>query len=144
MNDAEIRAAALEVVHAETTPPLEACFGVDPVVPIRAWLSAKAVACFWLAGHPADDAEPITAEWVQSLRFVADTTDEFEGGPQTVWVFRDEHGDVVLTLDPPEPPPFPVEWNAYLGPVEDYNPWPRTLLTRGDLRLLLAALGVPR
>mgnify|MGYP000007450055 CR=1 FL=1 len=45
----EYRAAAMEVVNAVTVPPLEQCYGVDPVVPIQAWLSAKAVACGYLA-----------------------------------------------------------------------------------------------
>ena len=64
----ELRAAAIEVVRAESIPPLDQCHGMSVLcVPVQAWLSAKAVACDCLIERVADEHKPATAEWMMTL-----------------------------------------------------------------------------
>ncbi len=60
----ELRAAAEEVCREARridhyTPTI--------TIPTSVLLSAAAVACNWRAEHPADDGEPTTEEWLESL-----------------------------------------------------------------------------
>jgi hypothetical protein len=66
--DEDFRKAALEIVNTESNPPLDECYGVDAVViPTQSWLSAKAVACMYLAEHPADDDEAADRDWTNKI-----------------------------------------------------------------------------
>jgi hypothetical protein len=53
----EMRDCAREIVNTESQPPLDECYGKDPVVPIQAWLSAKALAAFTLGQDQPDERE---------------------------------------------------------------------------------------
>ncbi len=81
----------------------------------------------YLAEHPADDAEPITGEWLR-------TTSAY-----TFVELPDNDGTNVLF----EIEPFgPDEYRPQLSEGSDMIVL-RRLKTRGDLRRLCAALGVP-
>jgi hypothetical protein len=47
----ELKALAKELAQAESVPPLDECYGISRViVPTQAWLTAKALACFYIGG----------------------------------------------------------------------------------------------
>lgn len=62
----ELQDCAREILGAETVPPIEDCFDKNPTVPRNAWLSAKALACDYLA-QAKDREKPITGSWMQSI-----------------------------------------------------------------------------
>ena len=84
----------------------------------------------YLAEHPADDAEPISEEWLRSVWFVAvesdmgrNYSDHFEieaasKGTLNLWEFN-QTGDWL---------------------INGFDSWP--LKSRGDVRRLCAALGI--
>jgi hypothetical protein len=81
------------------------------------------LACAWLAEHPADDGEAIDAAWLKAAGFDGDA--EMKPFGPGMWL-----GDLRVHHD----------WRWSWRP----GPWPfRAVRTRGDLRRLAAALGIP-
>jgi hypothetical protein len=120
MTSDELRAAAMRTVNAYAEK-------------ISEWYLAKSrpaeadafdLALAYLADHPADDAEPVTAEWLASVGFTAGKFPrDLIRGPvlRGVSSAGDEY------------------WAIRTYPIpNDAKPW-----TRGHLRRLCAALGVP-
>ena len=89
----------------------------------------------------AIDDLPVTPERLESLGFVRESTDEYEGGPTPVWVCRNEHGEEVLTVDAVDTEAGP--WTVYFGAIEDWNCWPQDVHLCGTVRAILNLLGVP-
>lgn len=94
---------------------------------------AELVARAWLAEHPADDGEPVSAEWLMVTGWV----DVAEPGGGPLYTFcRPDHGGAVLTLEGDHRCLM-----AFLG-HPDGAPWPCDIYTRGQVRELLRALGI--
>jgi hypothetical protein len=136
------RAVVTAMRHPKESPYtyIEVSTGAAGFVPEAELKDMATVVTAYLAANPADDGKPVTRVWLQSRRFRPEPTNEFEGGPVNVWVLRDEHGEPVLTLDCIDSKPN--EWDAFFGAIEDWNQFPRSIATRGDVRRLLAALGI--
>lgn len=84
----------------------------------------NALAAAYLAEHPADDAEPITANWLAAVGFTSPGafTHTIDGGITMEWFSGGDLG----------------QWECIIGDhvCPDFG-------TRGQLRRLCAALGVP-
>ncbi len=102
----------------------------------------NALAAAWLAEHPADDAEPITAEWLAALPTAFAVDLAWHGhGPETAWLADGESGRIGVRFCR-----YEKAWEAYLCNADDFDGRERYLTavpTRGHLRRLCAALGQP-
>lgn len=91
---------------------------------------AKAVAEAYLAEHTPDDAEPVTAEWSRSVGFEQISPD--------MLTINGSSGDDLIYTKWPDSQAWGWEyWDAADRAVQ-LPPMP----TRGDVRRLLAALGI--
>lgn len=83
----------------------------------------------------------MTEEWLKATGWRRDHFDPDDDDVQT-WSIRDPGtdpvGDGLVTICDDGP----LGWSAYFGGY-DFDQWPRQSRTRGDVRRLLAALGVP-
>lgn len=116
MNDAELRAAA-ERLRDGAYPAIDL-----PPWATRVYRDGAAVAAAWLAEHPADDAEPVTEEWLRSVGF--------SSRPNNRWLqIRTPQGG---RLDC---------WMA--SPLWEFHDEAVAIpQTRGDVRRLCTALGI--
>lgn len=117
----ELRSAAERILYSPTLH-----LGDGPGVACIRPEDAVALAEAYLAEHPADDGEPVTAEWLESIGFYRDGV----------------HPDDPFTCR---------ESSIYLSPkYDDEKLWVVFVevyelgksKTRGDVRRLLAALGI--
>jgi hypothetical protein len=116
-----MRAAAVEVTGTKSDPPIaDAFYAATVSVPRNSWLSALAVACQYQADHPADDGEPVTGEWLRSLGIFSGCFGDRCCG----WHNAKKCHTLNLKTD--------------RGNVSGID-----VFTRGDVRRLTAALGVP-
>lgn len=115
------------------------------------WKRIQAVARAYLADHPADDVEPVTAEWLESLGFV--DTDENTLLARNRWLSEPDliSGQVGQELR------FVAVNGDKNGGVKDWSVEIRTAgktwgkgqavfypnTTRGHVRRLCTALGIP-
>jgi hypothetical protein len=145
--DQEIREAAERVVRADTDP-LHVVYGLNGVHALYLYeQDCRLLAYFVLDEMPADDAESVTAEWMEAVGGqgaigyrMEDRTRYYEFSTRTpgemgylgVCVWGDAMGWWLQTSD--NDPDLRVSGLAASG---------IPLVTRGDLRRLCAALGVP-
>ncbi len=107
---------------------------------------AFAVATAWQLDHEADDAEPVTAEWLKAVGFTDDPD---------LWFVRDHHGGQAEAMfAPAADPEYPSSrgvmntgdgWGFYLTDADGFDGSQNYVCevpTRGHVRRLCAALGV--
>jgi hypothetical protein len=113
MSGEDVRAAAEAVLNC---PPTAAAWASEPgrLIPF-----ALKCARAWLAEHPADDAEPVTADWLRAVGIVHGCFDPL--------CYGYHHGKGCFTLN----------ITSELGSVSSID-----VPTRGHVRRLCAALGI--
>lgn len=131
MNEAGLRAAAERVVASYDQ--MEALMGglISPEFagPLDV---AVEVSRAWLAEHPADDAGPVTVEWLKSVGF------ENSFNPHWLWL-QHPGGRIAVAVRPSD---FALHICDVTADYDDVTlPFPAT--TRRQVRLLCDALGVP-
>lgn len=117
MTDNELR-AAVERVHKGAKNPLYYAFPLQPHGQAKA--DAVLIVDAYLAEHPADDAEAVTEDWFAAVGIPRGCFDPVCYG----WLY----GEKAYTLSVNRAP------RGSVSGVEVY--------TRGDVRRLLAALGI--
>jgi hypothetical protein len=109
--------------------------GRHALVKTSAWKALKLLADAWLAEHPVDDDEPVTEEWLLSVGF---------SKKNSAWAsigFDDEIYERYLGIE--EDFSLALGEHDFLGLNAIYVPFPGAAKTRGDVRRLCKALGVP-
>ncbi len=121
--------AADEVTRTVSVPPIAEAFDAKTVaVPRNSWLSALAVACMYKHDHPADDGEPTDANWLMAVGFSKrdDSVKPYFAIPANGQWLQVWEGRAFLEC-------------KYVGDWQLPGRYP----TRGHVRRLCAALGVP-
>ncbi len=110
-----------------------AIYNCDDTSRINRYLRADAFALAkaYLAEHPADDGEAVTEDWLRSLA----TKTLMCGKEIDYHRFKFENGFSRLNIYP--------DCSVSIERNDDEIPLPLQLNTRGDVRLLCRALGIP-
>lgn len=120
MND-KVKAAVERLGNYRKNPPT----GSDPVEVNHA---RAILADAYLAEHPDDDGEPVTAEWLESLGF-----HENPNHHGSYYWLPDECNGEGLELQPHR-----GCWSAYIG--SNFSYWPADIHCRRQVRLLMESL----
>jgi len=133
MTPDELRAAAERVRRAMAGEHPYAIYGEDDAK-TQGWYDRKVLAEAYLAEHPADDAELVTAEWLiavgGSLR-----SEEYQR-----FAFPVSHGELIVWLTEKDAAKRIAWFDTCDDATGSYIPFDGT---RGQMRRLCAALGIP-
>lgn len=83
----------------------------------------------WLAEHPADDGEPVTLKFLQSLG-------AWSAGKDNWWIIGEIDGDCIWFWECDAS----LCWMAYINGLDHY--WPHDIHVRGQVRGLLRECGI--
>lgn len=122
LNMSNLRHTAENVIGIVTRYNHQALVGQD----------AMKLALAYLEEHPADDDEPVTEDW---LRTICEYEPSEDGGGLMI---TDEMMNLAINFVGSSDPNI---WSAQIG--EQGDCWPHDLHTRGCVRRLCKALGIP-
>lgn len=83
---------------------------------------------------PADDGQPVDAEWLKAVGFLNEDADE-----PTFWTVTFEDLNPAFTIDVD---PESTTHSGWIGEAEDYITWPHDIVSRAQVRDICRALGV--